>query len=136
MWDDRRTGGQGVVTVRQSDGDGHADGLIGSSYRWLDGDGWSDRLRGSSYRWLDGDGWSDRLVYRVGEWSDDVGHPDGHGKMVYRWSDWDGRSDGQIVGLTGGVTDCWTDCAYDVQTGMMDRLAVVQTDSATDLRVE
>ena len=42
MGNDRCTGGRVVVAVRQSAGDGHADGLIDVSYRWCDGGGWSD----------------------------------------------------------------------------------------------
>ena len=49
-------GGRVVVAVRQSAGDGHADGLIGASYRWWDGGGWSDRRGRMVCRWCDGDG--------------------------------------------------------------------------------
>ena len=81
-------GGQVIVVVRQSDSDGHADGLSGSSYRW------SGIV-----------GRADGQVFRLDERSDDVGQPNGCGRMVYRWSDREGWSDGWISGLTGGVTD-------------------------------
>ena len=79
----------------------------------------------------------------VDVWSDDVGQPDGHGRMVYRRLVGVGWSDRQFAGLMGGWTDCrvtdgvaggWTDRLYDGQAGMMDGLAVGQTDSATELR--
>ena len=76
------------MVVRQSAGDGHADGLIGVTYR----------------RW-DGGRWSDGLVLMVDVWSDDIGRPDRRGRMVYRWSDGYGWSDGRFAGLTGGVAD-------------------------------
>ena len=65
--------------------------------------------------------------------------------MMDSLSDIDGWSDGLIAGLTGEVTDghvndelmgCQTDWSYDRQMGMTDGLAVSQTDSATDRRVD
>ena len=111
-------------TVRQSDGDGQADGLGVLLYRRSGGDRWSDRL-----------------VKMADEWSDDDGQSDGWGKMVYRQLDIARWSDGLIMGLTGGVTDahvkaelmgCQMDWSYDGWMGMTDGLAVSQTDRATD----
>ena len=81
----------------------------------------------------------------VDEQSHNEGQPDRQGKMVYRWLDGDGLSDRWIAGLTGGVTDrhvidelmgWWTDWSYDRWTGMIDKLAVLWTDSVTDLWVD
>ena len=66
-----------VVVVRQLAGDGHADGLIGVSYRRCDSGGWSDGCGRMVCRWSDGDRRFDRLVLMVDVWSDDVGQPDG-----------------------------------------------------------
>ena len=110
-------------------------------FRQPDGDGQADRLGVLSYRWAGSDRWSDRLVKMADEWADDDGQSVRQGKMVYRWSDIDSWSDGLIAGLMGGVTDghvnnkltgCWMDWSYDRQMGMTDRLAISQTDKATD----
>ena len=118
-------GGRVIVAVRQLAGDGHADRLVGASFRRRYSGGWSDRWGCWSYRL-----------------SDDVGQPDGRGRMVYRWSDGDGQSDGW-TGMTDRLAVAWMDSVTDLRVGrqtvgagrMTDGLVARQTDVLKDGRV-
>ena len=74
----------------------------------------------------------------VDVWSDDVGQPDRHGRMVYRQSDSDSQS-----GMMDGLPMVWTDSATDLRVdkqmvgagGMTDGLVAQQTDVGKDRQV-